>query len=112
MESAAPRSIVGIMQRAAVVLGIGIVASALTIALGSYIRNTGFVFFYGAVVASAMIARIPGGLFATALGVLVVAYRLLPPSNSLKVTDPADIIAVIAFGVVSLIVTLLADWLR
>ena len=68
--------------------------------------------FDGAVVASAIYAGAPGGLFATIIGILVVDYRWLPLRDSLTLDDPPAIFAVVAFTIVSLLVTGLAVQFR
>ena len=100
------------LRQAAVVLAIVSGATALTFACGSTIRYERFALFDGAVVASAIYAGAPGGLFATIIGILVVDYRWLPLRDSLTLDDPPTIFAVVAFTIVSLVVTGLAVQFR
>lgn len=110
MMTAAPRWVA--LRRAAVVLGIVLAASVLTIRLGPSIRYAGFVFFYGAVAASAVYAGVAGGMAATAIGILVVDYGLVAPRGSLAASQAEGVVAVIAFTAVSILVTGLAQSMR
>lgn len=100
------------IRQAVVVLAIVFGASAITFACGSTIRYERFALFHGAVVASAIYAGAPGGLFATIIGILVVDYRWLPLRDTLTLDDPPTIFAVVVFTIVSLVVTGLAVQFR
>lgn len=100
------------LRQTAVVLAIVSGASVLTFACGSSIRYERFAFFNGAVVASAIYAGAPGGLFATLAGSLVVDVRWAPLRASLTRDDPSTIFGVMAFVLVSLVVTGLAVQFR
>jgi Signal transduction histidine kinase len=93
-------------------LAILLVATALTIRLEPLIQFSGFVFFYGAVVAAALYAGVPGGLIATVVGILVVIYEVVPPPGTFEVHRPADFLAILAFASVSIVVTALAESMR
>ena len=110
MKTAAPSW--GAARRAAVVLGIVLVASGLTVALESLIRFAGFVFFYGAVVASAVYAGVAGGVVATIVGIIVVQHELMPSQSAFMLREPEGWAAIVAFAAVSMLVTALAQSLR
>jgi signal transduction histidine kinase len=109
MSSATPTW--GAARRAAVVLAVVLVATLLTVLLESYIRFAGFVFFYGAVVASAVYAGVAGGVVATVVGIIVVDHELGPSRNS-WLGEPEGYVAVFVFAAVSMLVTLLAQSMR
>ena len=89
-------------------LSIVFIAAVLTFACGSAIRYERFALFDAAVVASAIYAGAPGGLFSTIAGILIVDYRWLPPRGSIEFGDPPTLFAVLVFTLVSLVVTGLA----
>ncbi|HEU4993527.1 MAG TPA: ATP-binding protein [Gemmatimonadaceae bacterium] len=98
-------------RRGAVVVAIVFVASALTLLCGEAILYERFALFYLAVVAAAVYAGAPAGMFATIAGILVVTYEWLPPRGSVRLADP-EIFSVVAFTVVGLAVTALASLFR
>jgi signal transduction histidine kinase len=100
------------VRRAAVVVAIVLIAAVLTFACGSAIRYERFALFHAAVVASAIYAGAPGGLFSTIAGILIVDYRWLPPRGSIGFGDPPTLFAVVVFTLVSLVVTGLAVQFR
>jgi len=104
----APSSWTVPIRHAADVVVIVFAATVLTLVCGSTIRYERFALFNVAVVAAAVYAGVPGGLFATIAGILIVGYRWLPPHDSLGMNDPPAIFAIVAFSVVSLAVTALA----
>ena len=110
MKTAAPSW--GAARRAAVVLGIVLVASGLTVALESLIRFAGFVFFYGAVVAAAVYAGVAGGVVATIVGIIVVQRELMLSQSAFMLRQPEGWAAIVAFAAVSMLVTALAQSLR
>jgi signal transduction histidine kinase len=109
MKTAAPRW--EAVRRGAVVLGIVVAATALTLLLESLIRFAGFVFFYGAVVAAAVYAGVAGGVVATLVGIIVVEHELMPRGEG-GLREPEGFVAVFAFAAVSMLVTALAQSLR
>jgi signal transduction histidine kinase len=102
----------GAARRALTVLAIVLVASGLTVLLESYIRFAGFVFFYGAVVASAVYAGVLGGAVATVVGILVVQHELVPPGGAFTLQPSEGYVAIFAFAAVSMLVTMLAQSVR
>lgn len=105
-------SLTTVVRRAVVVVAIVLIASVLTFTFGSASRYERFALFNGAVVASAIYAGAPGGLFATIAGILVVEYRWLPPRGALEFGDLPTTFAVVVFTLVSLVITGLAVRVR
>ena len=95
-----------------IVAMLAFVATALTLGFGDATSHVRFVFFDCAVVAAAIYAGLPGGLFVIIVGILVVSYHWLPPYSTLRLGDPAEVFAVLAFAVCGLIVTGLAAGFR
>ncbi|HEY7395643.1 MAG TPA: ATP-binding protein [Gemmatimonadaceae bacterium] len=99
-------------RQAMIVAMLAFVATALTLASGDTTSHVRFIFFDCAVVAAAIYAGLPGGLFVILVGILVVSYEWLPPHGTLRLGDPASVFAVLGFAVGGLIVTALAARFR
>jgi signal transduction histidine kinase len=99
-------------RRAVIVAMLAFVATCLTLFAGDTTSHIRFVFFDCALVAAAIYAGVPGGLFIIIVGILVVTYEWLPPHGELRLGDSAAIFAVLGFTVGGLIVTALAARFR
>jgi signal transduction histidine kinase len=99
-------------RQAMIVAMLAFVATVLTLVAGETTSHVRFAFFDCAIVAAAIYAGVPGGLFTIIVGILVVSYAWLPPHGTLWLTDPAAIFAVLGFTAGGLIVTGLAARFR
>lgn len=71
-----------------------------------------FVTFFPAIILSAWLGGWRGGLTATALSALVLVYFLIPPLNSLLVSDTADQVSLVFFFVVGVAMSALGNLQR
>jgi signal transduction histidine kinase len=99
-------------RQAMIVVMLAFVATALTLVSGDTTSHIRFAFFDCALVAAAIYAGVPGGLFIIIVGILVVSYEWLPPHGALRLGDPAAVFAVLGFTAGGLIVTALAARFR
>jgi signal transduction histidine kinase len=107
-----PRLVVPSARQAMIVAMLAFVAAVLTLVSGDTTSHVRFIFFDCALVAAAIYAGLPGGLFVIIVGILVVSYEWLPPHGALRLGDPAAVFAVVGFSVGGLIVTVLAAGFR
>lgn len=87
-------------------------ALALSDALATRMVHVPFVFCYIAVALSALYGGLGPALLSTAVGIAGISYLILPPTHTLHIERPADILSVIAFTVVSVAISSLTNSLR
>jgi PAS domain S-box-containing protein len=92
-------------------LSVGL-ALVLTIWLGALIQPKVLLLFFAAVTVSAWFGGLTGGLAATILACLAIAYCFSPPLYSLAVANSADRFQLITFGLVGLLISSLNADLR
>jgi PAS domain S-box-containing protein len=92
------------------VLSVGL-ALLLTILLGELIQPKILILFFAAVTVSAWFGKLTGGLAATGLSVVAIAF-FSPPLYSLAVDSNADRFQLITFGLVGLLISSLNANLR
>jgi len=92
--------------------GIAVLAVALTLIIKLLLdpligRETPFLLFFGAVMASAWYGGRGPGLFATLLAALVTDYFFLPPYNALS-TDLPDVVRITTFALEGVLISFLS----
>lgn len=92
-------------------LSVGL-ALVLTIWLGELIQPKVLLLFFAAVTVSAWFGGLTGGLTATILSCLAIAYFFAPPLYSLAAASSADRFQLITFGLVGLLISSLNADLR
>ncbi|NJN58568.1 MAG: DUF4118 domain-containing protein, partial [Leptolyngbyaceae cyanobacterium SL_5_9] len=93
------------------VLSVGL-ALLLTILLGGLIQPKILILFFAAVTVSAWFGELTGGLAATGLSIVAIAYFFSPPLYSLAINSNADRFQLITFGLVGLLISSLNSDLR
>ncbi|MBD2056182.1 PAS domain S-box protein [Oculatella sp. FACHB-28] len=100
------------LQRCGVAaLSVGL-ALVLTIWLGALIQPKILILFFAAVTVSAWFGGLTGGLTATILSCLAIAFFFIPPLYSFVVDNQADRFQLITFGLVGLLISSLNADLR
>ncbi|MBD2071894.1 PAS domain S-box protein [Leptolyngbya sp. FACHB-671] len=100
------------LQRCGVAaLSVGL-ALVLTIWLGALIQPKILILFFAAVTVSAWFGGLTGGLTATILSCLAIAFFFIPPLYSFVVDSQADRFQLITFGLVGLLISSLNADLR
>jgi PAS domain S-box-containing protein len=92
-------------------LSVGL-ALLLTMQLGALIQPKILILFFAAVTFSAWYGGLSGGLAATILSVLTIAYFFNPPLYSLAISGDADLFQIFTFGLVCLLISALNTDLR
>jgi signal transduction histidine kinase len=87
-------------------------ALALSDALAARMVHVPFIFCYVAVALSALYGGLGPALLSTAVAIVGISYLILPPTHTLHVERPADILSVIAFTAVSVAISSLTNSLR
>jgi signal transduction histidine kinase len=90
------------------IVGVWLLACALTIALESYISRAVFVFFWGAVLFAAWRRGLAAGVLAAVSAVLAVHFFVLPPVRSLQLPDVAELLTLTIFVIVAGVISALA----
>lgn len=101
------RSLAGVLARAGFALVLAAVALWLTLKLPSYQTQVSYSFFTAAVAASAYFAGWQAGLLTTVLTALVTAWWLLPPVDSLAISDRGDAICFLIYVCTCLVICLI-----
>src|SRR6476659_6619859 len=78
-------------------------AAALIVSLiaAPFIKNVILIFFWPAVIGSAIIGGLGPGVFASVLSLVLADYFLIAPLKSFTLTDPAEVVPFIVFLVTS-----------
>jgi PAS domain S-box-containing protein len=96
--------------------GIAIVLSGLALLFTLLLSNGreafSFPFFTTAVVLTAMFAGLRPGLVALAICILATDFLLMPPSGSLRVLRPSDVVRLVVFALLGILLCWLVDVLR
>jgi|GEM_PF-6140981 len=94
---------------AAVLSTLALLASAQ---LEAFLGHAPFVFFYVAVALSALYCGLGPALLTSCVGILGVTYVLLRPVHSFGIDRPADVLSLVAFGIVAFAASSLTGSLR
>src|SRR5712675_89708 len=94
------------------VLAINAAALGGTLLLPAASQQPFFVVFFAAVGLSAWLHGIICGVVALALDVLALEYFVLPPTRSLRISDPDDVIRLVVFAVLSSVLAYVMAKLR
>ena len=96
------------VRDALAMVGVWLLACALTVVFARYVSRTLFVFFWGAVLFTALRRGLWPAVLAAVAAVLAVDFLVLPPLYSLEMPDLAGMLALVLFIVVSAAVSALA----
>ena len=96
------------VRDALAMVGVWLLACALTVVFARYVSRTLFVFFWGAVLFAALRRGLRPAVLAAVAAVLAVDFLVLPPLYSLEMPDLAGMLALVLFIVVSAAVSALA----
>ena len=96
------------VRDALAIVGVWLLACALTVALASYIARAIFVFFWGAVLFAAWRRGLVAGVLAALSAVVAVDFFVLPPRYALQLPDLAGVLTLTIFVVVSAAISALA----
>lgn len=99
-------------QSAALRYGAAVITSAAALLISELLRPivapNPFIFFFASIAFSSSYGGLGPGLLATALAVLGVNYAFIPPIDTFSV-DPLDLLRLLAFALVSVLVSSLSE---
>jgi signal transduction histidine kinase/PAS domain-containing protein len=89
-----------------------VAALILTLVLAPYLQRSVFIFFWPAVIGTAMVGGVGPSLLASALSALLADYFLIAPLGSFNLTDPTDWVALLVLLITGVVVSSVMAKLR
>ncbi len=89
---------------------VSIVARMATVPTSSV--RVGYLVFYPAVVITAWYGGLLPGLLTTGLAALAIMYFWIPPTYSLRIADPNDVVTMVVFVAIGIVVSALSEKVR
>ena len=114
---AAIKTVPAVEQRSAVIrYSVAVIFCAaallLTLIVSPFIRNVFLIFFWPAVIGSAIVGGLGPGVFASVLSIALADYFVIAPLKSFSLTDPTEMVPFVVFLVTSYLVSSLTATLR